>query len=46
MEFIERMYQGVKERQEDISAAAQPDLRENNTLFWGANNSGVSTKCC
>ena len=36
MEFIERMHRGVKERQEDLSADAQPDCRENNKLFWDA----------
>ena len=36
MESIERMHRGGKERQEDPSTAAQPDRKENNKLFWDA----------
>ena len=36
MDFIERMHRGRKERQEDPSTAAQPDRKENNKLFWAA----------
>lgn len=36
MEFIERKHRGGKEREEDPSTAAQPAHKENNTLFWDA----------